>query len=115
MYVLPRFCALVINCTIAIFSECLDGVVTCFQDFVPDMENRLNTSQLNQLSDLLKKFFVFENNRKAGVLSDIRKITTIGDSECPKYISIKLEIIYNLDIVTSTTTAFEVFRPIPYL
>ena len=63
------------------FSECLDGVVTCFQDFVPDMDNRLNTSQLSQLSDLLKKFFVFENNRKDSILSDIRKIITIGDSK----------------------------------
>jgi Ca2+-binding EF-hand superfamily protein len=60
--------------------ECLDGTVTCFEDFVPDMQNRLNRTQLNTLSDLVIKFFVFENNRKDNILSDIRKISTLVEN-----------------------------------
>jgi Ca2+-binding EF-hand superfamily protein len=66
--------------------ECLDGNVTCFEEFVPDVDGQLNSTQLDQLSDLLKQFFYFENNHKDSILYDIRDISRIiSDSE--SYIS----------------------------
>jgi hypothetical protein len=55
--------------------ECLDGDVVCFEDFVPDMEGRLNSSQLDQLSDLLKLFFYFEDECTNSIVNDIRVIS----------------------------------------
>lgn len=56
-------------------SECLDGEVTCFDDFLPDFTSgRLNGSQLNQVSDWLKRFFYFQSNLRDAVIPDIRKI-----------------------------------------
>lgn len=59
------------------FSECLDGEVICFEDFVPDVEGRLNSSQLNKLSDLLKQFFYFETDLRDSIIHDIRKISAM--------------------------------------
>lgn len=56
------------------FSECLDGEVTCFDDFLPDMSGRLNDSQLNLVSDWLKRFFYFQSNLRDAIIPDIRKI-----------------------------------------
>lgn len=57
-----------------LLSECLDGEVTCFDEFLPDMSGRLNESQLNQVSDWLKRFFYFQSNLRDAVIPDIRKI-----------------------------------------
>ena len=82
------------------YSECLDGNVTCFEDFVPNVEGELNATQLNQLSHLLKQFFYFENNHKDSILSNIRDIARIiSDSEyelcvvcvCNSMVTLKIE------------------------
>ena len=76
-----------LNDTLCFFShsECLDGDVVCFEDFVPDMEGRLNSSQLDQLSDLLKLFFYFEDECTNSIVNDIRvisrRINTTSESE----------------------------------
>ena len=57
----------------------------CFEDFVPDMEGKLNSSQLDQLSDLLKLFFYFEDECTNSIVNDIRvisrRINTTSESE----------------------------------
>lgn len=55
-------------------SECLDGNVTCFDNYVPDVEGRLNATQVNELRDLLLQLFFFEYNHQDSILVDIRKI-----------------------------------------
>ena len=49
--------------------------MTCFEEFVTNVDGQLNTTQLNQLSHLLKQFFYFEDNHKDSILHDIRKIS----------------------------------------
>ena len=73
-------------------SECLDGNVTCFEDYVPDVQGRLNMSQVNQLSELLKQLFFFEDNHQTSILVDIRNIEMYishskSQSEC-NYLSV---------------------------
>lgn len=78
-----------------VFSECLDGEVTCFEDFVPDVNGRLNTSQLSQLSGLLKQLFYFENNRKDSILYDIRKIHKMI-SQSKSHINVRYKLVFEI-------------------
>lgn len=55
-------------------SECLDGNVTCFEDYIPDVEGRLNATQVNELRDLLLQLFFFDYNHQDSVLVDITDI-----------------------------------------
>lgn len=82
-------------CYIIFSSECLDGNVTCFDDFVPSSEGHLNDSQLAQLSNLLKQFYYFENSHKESILPDIRKISAlIKESESHIHTDIIMEPIH---------------------
>ena len=58
-------------------SECLNGNVTCFEDFVPDVQGRLNDTQLSQFISLLQQFYYFENSQEHSYIMDIRTIPDI--------------------------------------
>ena len=56
------------------FSECLDGKVSCFEDYVPDNSGRLNASQLGLLKEEVMQVFYFQYNHNEHVLINIRHI-----------------------------------------
>lgn len=56
-------------------SECLDGIVSCFEDYVPSgPDNHLNASQLEKLENELTQLFLFQYFHDDHVLIDIRHI-----------------------------------------
>lgn len=64
----------IFTATPAPHSECLDGNVTCFEDYVPSTTGQLNKEQLLQLKDELVQLFYFQYNHEDHVLIDIRHI-----------------------------------------
>ena len=56
------------------YSECLNGEVTCFEDYVPNVSGQLNSTQLAKLKTELILLFYFQENREEHILVDVRHI-----------------------------------------
>ena len=59
---------------IPIHSECLDGEITCFEDYIPNMSGSLNESQVKLLKDELIQLFYFEYKHNDLITVDIRHV-----------------------------------------
>lgn len=56
------------------YSQCLNGNVTCFEDYVPETSGNLTSSQLQLLKSEILQAFNFQFNHDEHVLIDIRVI-----------------------------------------
>ena len=52
----------------------MHGNVTCFEDFVPNIDGQLNATQIDDLKYLLLQLFLFEYTHQDSILVDIRVI-----------------------------------------
>lgn len=62
------------SCLFLSSSECLDGEVTCFEEYIPDMNDELTPEQVEQLKDELVQLFYYQYNHERHIRTDIRVI-----------------------------------------
>lgn len=63
----------------------MDGVTTCFEEYVPSSMGTINDTQIQLLKDELTQLFYFQFNHNEHVMIDIRHIhqhPTISESPC---------------------------------